>query len=210
MQPHGFCWAKISLAKCHFIYWWSGLLSASQLTDFHQFQHRIAGWVQPQYQPHPCLSGSARDPLLLSWPQKLSQTFIFPGQVAAVGVLWKFRCGILILPAFQAMLKWWGGQSVTECTHQLSQSSPATLPFRCLWAPGGLPRTLKSGEDLQSVCWEWRMEGVKTHCPGWRGRREGRRGFWLNQLSSPKAVPFICLRKVSMEKENNFFKPALR
>lgn len=74
---------------------------------------------------------------MLSWPQ----TFIFPGQVEAAGVLWKFLCGVLRLPAFQATLKWWGTQSVTKCSHHWSQSSPATLPFRCLWAPGGLPTT---------------------------------------------------------------------
>lgn len=35
--------------------------------------------------------------------------------------------------------------------------------------------------------------------------RRKRRSFCLTQLSSLKAVPFICLRKVSMEKENVFF-----
>lgn len=52
------------------------------------------------------------------------------------------------------------------------------------------------------------MEGARDRGPWMRKRK--RRGFCLTQLSSLKAVPFICLRKVSMEKENDFLRTAPR
>lgn len=47
-------------------------------------------------------------------------------------------------------------------------------------------------------------DGGSENAVPWMKRRK-RRSFCLTQLSSLKAVPFICLRKVSMEKENDFF-----
>lgn len=158
MQPRRFCWAKISLEKHHFIYWWAALLSFDRLPPaIAQACHEETLDWPPCQQHRSPMVGCKGHHLSVPWPWEISQPFGFPVRMMGADVSGTTSFQELFVQHFQKQLSLTGFQN-TETLVRVSPwsnitvwlCSPATLLLRQPWVPGG-PRTTPGDRGGSSV-----------------------------------------------------------